>query len=160
MVSLSTLDPRFSRLAPSNSQLSRTTAVNQIVNSTGHTGHRNVYFTVTNSSIKIQRDSTLMMLLTNGFLKFLLWLVCAYPFIWMYRRYGKEGGKRDVCRASYVCNRDPRDLPNLMGGVPLGDGDWVKIWERTFHLSVGNRIQTSRPIYRPTTNDSGVIAFD
>jgi hypothetical protein len=78
----------------------------------------------------------------------------------MYRRYGKEGGKWDVCRASYVCNRDPRDPPNAMGRVPLGDGDWVKIWERTIRLGVGNRIQTSRPIYKPTANDSGVIVFD
>jgi hypothetical protein len=135
-------------------------AVDQIINSTGHTGHRNVYFTVTNSSIKIHPDSTLMMLLTNPFLKFLLWLVLAYPFIWMYRRYGKEGGKWDVCRASYACNRDPRDPPNVVGGVPLGGGDWVKIWERTIRLGVGNNIRTSQPIYRPTANDSGVIVFD
>jgi len=78
----------------------------------------------------------------------------------MYRRYGKEGGKWDLCRASYVCNRDPRDPPNVVGGVPLGDGDWVKIWERTIRLGVGNRIRTCQSIYRPTANDSGVIVFD
>jgi len=78
----------------------------------------------------------------------------------MYRRYGKEGGKWDVCRASYACNRDPRDPPNVVGGVPLGGGDWVKIWERTIRLGVGNNIRTSQPIYRPTANDSGVIVFD
>jgi hypothetical protein len=101
-----------------------------------------------------------MTMLTNGFLVFLLWLVCAFPFIWCYRRFGGEGGKWDVCRAAYACERDPRDAPGVITGQPLGDGDLVKIWERTIRLGVGNRIRDRRAIYRPTANDSGVIVFD
>jgi hypothetical protein len=101
----------------------------------------------------------MMMMLTDGLIKFLLWVVLAYPFIWMYRRFGKQGGKWDVCRASFTCSRDPRDPPN-MTGVPLGDGDWVKLWEKTIRLGVGNQIQTTQPIYRPAANDSNAIVFD
>ena len=101
-----------------------------------------------------------MTMLKNECVTCLLWLILVWPIIWLIRRYGEQGGKWDVCRASYVCNRDPRDRPGTGDGVPLGDGDWVKIWERTLRLAVGNRIQSTSPIYRPTANDSGVILFD
>ena len=154
MVRLTKLDIDF------NAPNSRLSAVGQIINSTGHTGSYKVQFKISNNSIKIHPDTTLMMLLTNPFLKFLLWIILVYPFIWLYRRFGSQGGKWDVCRAMFVCKRDPRDPPGV-DGVPLhGDGEWVKIWERTIRLGVGNRIQTRRPIYRPTANDSGVIVYD
>ena len=137
-------------------------AINQIINSTGHSTHRKVRFSVTQSTIQVRADSTLMTMLMDKFIAFLLWLVCVYPIVWLVRRYGKNGGKWDTCRAEYVCDRDPRDPIDapLGQGVPLGEGDWVKVWERTLRLAVGNRIKTSSPIYRPTANDSGVILFD
>jgi len=134
-------------------------AVDQIICSTGYSSFRKVYFTVGNNSIKVRADSTLMMILTGGFVNYKLWNNLVYPFAWIYRRCGHQGGKWDVCRASFSCNRDPRDSPNVIG-VPLGDGDWVKIWERTIRLGVRNRIQMPQPIYRPTMNDSDVIIFD
>lgn len=134
--------------------------INQIINSTGHSTYRNVYFSTTHSVIKVRIDSPLMTMLKHDCISCLLWLVLAWPIIWLIRRFGQEGGKWDVCRAAYVCNRDPRDPPGSAEGIPLGDGDWVKVWERTLRLAVGNRIQTSSPIYRPTANDSGVILFD
>jgi hypothetical protein len=133
--------------------------VNQIINSTGHSTYRKVYFTVTRSTIQVRADSALMTMLKDSFISCLLWLVLVFPIVWLIRRFGKNGGKWDVCRAEYVCDRDPRD-PDDAEGVPLGEGDWVKIWERTLRLAVGNRIKTSSPIYRPTANDSGVILFD
>ncbi|KIM80107.1 hypothetical protein PILCRDRAFT_9686 [Piloderma croceum F 1598] len=133
-------------------------AVNQIISSTGYSSVQNVYFTVGNSSIKVQADSSLTRMPADG-LKYLRWIDLVYPFVWMYRRFGKQGGKWDVCRASFTCNRDPRD-PHKVIGVPLGDGDWVKIWERTIRLGIRNRIQTTQPIYRPTADDSEVIVFD
>jgi hypothetical protein len=101
-----------------------------------------------------------MAILANGFFKFLLWIILVYPFLWLYYRYSSQSGKWDVCRAHYSCTRDPRDPAGSVGCVPLGDGDWVKVWERTIRLAVGNRIQSNSPIYRPTPNDSGVINFD
>jgi hypothetical protein len=98
-------------------------------------------------------------MLTDGLIKYLPWVDLVYPFVWMYRRFGKQGGKWDVCKASFPCNRDPRDSHKVIG-VPLGDGDWVKIWERTIRLGIRNRIQTTQPIYRPTANDSEVIVFN
>jgi len=134
-------------------------AVERIISSTGHSSFRKVYFTVGNTSIKVQPDSTLTMVLTDGLIKYIPWIDLVYPFVWMYRRFGKQGGKWDVCRASFTCNRDPRD-PHKVIGVPLVDGDWVKIWERTIRLGIRNRIQTTQPIYRPIANDSEVIVFD
>ncbi|KIM80108.1 hypothetical protein PILCRDRAFT_822621 [Piloderma croceum F 1598] len=134
-------------------------AVDEIISSTGYSSFRNVYFTVGNTSIKVQADSTLTRMLTDGLIKYLPWVDLIYPFVWMYRRFGKQGGKWDVCRASFACNRDPQDPHNVIG-VPLGDGDWVKIWENTIRLGIRNRIQTTQPIYRPTANDSEVIVFD
>jgi hypothetical protein len=136
------------------------TAVNQIINSTGHSTNRRVYFTVTKSAIKVRPNTLLMPMLTNKFIMFLLWIVLVWPFIWLYRRFGRPGGKWDVCRAEYAFDRDPRDSGGNGGDVRLGDGDWVKIWERTLRLAVGNRIQSSSPIYRPTENDSNLIRFN
>ena len=134
-------------------------AVSQIISSAGHTTHRNVYFEDSHSLVRVRADSALMLMLGNGFIHYLLLCICIAPFIWLYRRFSNQGGKWDVCRASYACHRDPRDPQGVMG-VPLGEGDWIKIWERTIRLAVGNRIQSTKAIWRPTPNDSGVVTFD
>jgi hypothetical protein len=135
-------------------------AVSQIITSAGHSGQCKVEFKLSNNSIKIHPDSTLMTMLSSTALKFLLWILLVYPFLWLYRRYGSAGGKWDVCRATFICRRDPRNPPGV-DGVPLrSDGDLVQIWERTIRLAVRDRIQTTRPIYRPTANNSEVIIYD
>ena len=68
----------------------------------------------------------LMMILTDGFISCLLWLVCACPVIWFVHRYSQNGGKWDM---EYMCDQEPIDTVMGQGGsMPLGNEDWVKSW--------------------------------
>jgi hypothetical protein len=136
-------------------------AVAQIIGSTGHGGDMRVFFEITGRRIKIRAPSQLSQMMSNRIVKILLWILLIYPFLWLYRHVSEAGGKWDLCGASYPLINDPRDPPGAPYGVngPMRDGDWIRIWEKTIRLGIMNHIQSSVPIRRPVTDDSGVINF-
>jgi len=78
-------------------------AVSAAVKSTYYTGRFTVDFRTTNSKICIRPDNRLSRMLSNKWLKLLLIILLVYPFIWLYKRFGKRGGGRwEVCGGAYA----------------------------------------------------------
>ena len=121
-----------------------------------------MFFEITGRRIKIRAPSQLFQLMSHKTIKILLWIFLIYPLIWLFRYFSEEGGKWEVCGASYPLIRDPRDPPGAPFGTssPMRDGDWVRIWERTIRLGIMNRLQSNRPIRRPVADDSSIINFE
>lgn len=78
-------------------------AISAAIKSTYYTGRFAVEFRTTNAKITVRPDNRLSRTLSNKWLKFILFVLLLYPFIWLYKRFGRRGGGRwEVCGGAYA----------------------------------------------------------
>lgn len=150
-------------------------AVVAAIHSTYWRGDLNVHFTPRNANIYIRPHNWLSRTLSNRWLKFFLWLLLIYPFIWLYKRFW-SGARWEVCGGAYALKAwqrvDPQEPswdqpPPPFSGLPpsdgrivqtntgvarltgLREGEWFQMWEGTIRQAVMNRLQDDRPIVIP-----------
>ncbi|KAL0569550.1 hypothetical protein V5O48_012413 [Marasmius crinis-equi] len=69
-------------------------------------GDIQVNFDRTSNKIHIRPNNRLSRILSNVWLKILLWILLIYPFIWLYKRFHSKGGGRwEVCGGAYAMTR-------------------------------------------------------
>jgi len=150
-------------------------AIRTTIASTPYTGNISVSFEYTSNKICVRPDNRLSRILSNPWLKFLMFVTLVYPFIWLYRRFHpRGGGKWEVCGGAYSLKplvqageeRNPdwkssaRDQPeetSSAGGstrvVGLKEGQWLQQWEGSIKRAVASHLQTSVPLTEPQTPD-------
>ncbi|KAL0951227.1 hypothetical protein HGRIS_007948 [Hohenbuehelia grisea] len=88
-------------------------AVRLAISSAPYSGDISVNFEYRCSKIYVRPDNWLSRTLSNKWLKFLLWILLIYPFIWLFKRFHSRGGGRwEVCGGAYALKR----------WVPVGAG--------------------------------------
>ncbi|KAI0669846.1 hypothetical protein C8Q78DRAFT_1070319 [Trametes maxima] len=124
-----------------------------------------VDFEISNHKIHIRPDNRLSRALSNKWLGFLLWILLIYPFIWLYKRFGRRGGGRwEVCGGAYALKTWQLELdappppPEAGDGrwkqTPNGparligerEGEWFQRWERRIRDAVIHKIQSKTPL--------------
>ena len=148
-------------------------AIRTAIASTPYTGNISVSFEYTSNKICVRPDNRLSRILSNPWLKFLMFITLVYPFIWLYKRFHpRGGGKWKVCGGAYslkplVQAREQRnpdwkssqpEATSSAGGstgvVGLKEGQWLHQWEDSIKRAVASHLQTSVPLteqipYRP-----------
>lgn len=122
--------------------------------------------------IIIRPANALSQLLSNIWIKFLLWITLIYPFIWLYKRFHERGGGIwKVCGGGYplkvvlpLPKADGDNLPTFeeaagssssvvvrTGTYVVGEreGEWFRKWENTIRGSVLSRKQDKTPLVHP-----------
>ncbi|KAI0735116.1 hypothetical protein C8Q76DRAFT_791694 [Earliella scabrosa] len=61
-----------------------------------------VKFEIIHNKIRVRSDSWLSRMLLHTAMKVLLWILLIYPFLWLYKRYGRRGGDRLGAEAHHV----------------------------------------------------------
>lgn len=160
-------------------------AIEAAIKSTYYTGRLSVEFKSSNSKICIRPDSKLSRALSNKWIKFVLVLVLIYPFIWLYKRFGRRGGGRwEVCGGAYALKSwqlvDPvSELPPPFPGtahpsdsrlvytgtgtarvVGLREGEWFQQWEKTIRRAVTGRMKSTVALKEPDDNASAAMMLD
>ncbi|KAF9651870.1 hypothetical protein BDM02DRAFT_3065610, partial [Thelephora ganbajun] len=130
-------------------------------------------FPSANDLIIIRPTNTLSKLVSNMWVKLLLWITLIYPFIWLFKRFHKRGGGVwKVCGGGYplkVVLPLPRDdgdqLPTFeeVAGnsssvhvraetyvIGEREGEWFRKWENTIRGAVLSRRQDKTPLVHPT----------
>lgn len=121
-----------------------------------------VDFQTSNHKIRIRPDNQFSRMLSNMCIKFLLWILLIYPFIWLYKRF--SGGRWEVCGGAYALKtwqlqppgtvpppnsndgrwqQTPQGLVHLIG---YREGEWFQQWEATIRGAVCRRVQTQTPL--------------
>ncbi|OCH96130.1 hypothetical protein OBBRIDRAFT_787580 [Obba rivulosa] len=144
-----------------------------------------VEFQLSSTSIIVRPDNALSRTLSNNWLLALLWLLLIYPFIWLYKRFGRRGGGQwAVCGGAYALrfwtpvrlppDPDTRDPPppfeetgaivhvgqDAYTFVGMREGEWFEQWEGTVRRAVWCKLTSRTPLtvpdYRPEDAESGV----
>ncbi|KAI0335218.1 hypothetical protein GY45DRAFT_1317129 [Cubamyces sp. BRFM 1775] len=124
-----------------------------------------VEFEMSNHMIRIRPDNRLSRTLSNMWLKFLLWILLIYPFIWLYKRFGRRGGGRwEVCGGAYALKTwrlEPGAVPPPQGAndgrwkqtqdglahlVGEREGEWFQRWEGPIRGAVLGRVRSKTPL--------------
>ncbi|KAI0936401.1 hypothetical protein AcW1_000653 [Taiwanofungus camphoratus] len=151
-------------------------AIVAAVKSTYYSSHFTVEFRTTHAKIYVRPDNVLSRTLSNKWLKFLLFILLIYPFIWLCKRYGERGGGRwEVCGGAYALKSwqlvdSSSDLPpsfpdhddgrtmqtsaGLAKLVGLREGEWFQQWEGTIRRAVSSRLKSSTPLRDPDERPS------
>ncbi|KAI8995676.1 hypothetical protein BD414DRAFT_480231 [Trametes punicea] len=135
-----------------------------------------VDFKMSNHVIRIRPDNHLSRTLSNKWLLFLLWILLIYPFVWLYKRFGRRGGGRwEVCGGAYALKTwrlEPDAVPppwNTNDGrwkqTPEGpvhlvgerEGEWFQRWEGAIRGAVLRRVISRTPL---EVVDTSAIALD
>ena len=117
-------------------------------------------------------------MLSSFWWKLFLWIILAYPFIWLFKRFHSRGGGRwEVCGSAYpykwVVKLDPTS-PDFQGKLREGvserlydgsyvehigtrEGQWFKAWESTIRENVFKRVQTDYVLTSPELHRSREI---
>ena len=123
-------------------------------------------FETSYNKIRIRPDNRLSRTLSNKWLKFLLWILLIYPFIWLYKRFSSRGGGRwEVCGGAYALKTwqmlpqgarvpPPDQLNARWQQTPDGwayltgerEGEWFQRWEGRIRAAVRDRIRSSTPL--------------
>ncbi|KAI0639454.1 hypothetical protein C8Q77DRAFT_1069484 [Trametes polyzona] len=123
-------------------------------------------FEISHHKICIRPDNRLSRTLSNMWLKFLLWLLLIYPFIWLYKRFGRRGGGRwEVCGGAYALktwrpepdqSHPPSEANNgrwqqTADGTTIHligerEGEWFQRWEGPIRRAVMGRVQSKTPL--------------
>lgn len=160
-------------------------AIEVAVKSTYYTGRLSVEFKSTNSKICIRPDSKLSRALSNKWIKLVLVLLLIYPFIWLYKRFGRRGGGRwEVCGGAYALKSwqlvdpaleppppfpgtaHPSDSRLVYTGsgtarvVGLREGEWFQQWEKTIRRAVTGRLKSTVPLKEPDGSASAAMLLD
>lgn len=133
--------------------------------------------------ICVRPDNRLSRVLSNPWLKFLMFITLVYPFIWLYKRFhAKGGGRWEVCGGAYALKRvvpvdqdeaNPdsksaiRDEPPEAGPssrrvtkvVGLKEGQWLRQWEGSIKQLVTSRRQSSIPLTLPQMDAPNEVAM-
>lgn len=106
-------------------------------------------------------------MLTNTWLKLLLFLTLVLPFIWLWRRYAPRGGGHwQVCGGAYALKQwrfatddelahpDPaasfaKTADGMKRSVGTREGEWFRAWEGTIQTAVGARMREQVPMQLP-----------
>ena len=67
-------------------------SVETLIQSTHYTGTLSVSFDLTSSKVYVRPTNRLSRTLSNKWIKFLLWILLIYPFIWLFKRFHSRGG--------------------------------------------------------------------
>ncbi|KZT65591.1 hypothetical protein DAEQUDRAFT_768757 [Daedalea quercina L-15889] len=156
-------------------------AIEAAVKSTYYTGRLTVEFKTTNSKVCIRPDTRISRAISNKWIKLILVLLLIYPFIWLYKRFGRRGGGRwEVCGGAYALKswqlvdlpppfpgtartNDPRVVYIGSGTarvVGLREGEWFQQWERTIRRAVTGRLQSTVPLKEPDETTSAAMRLD
>jgi len=123
--------------------------------------------------IIIRPTNTLSKLVSNTWVKVLLWITLIYPFIWLFKRFHERGGGVwKVCGGGYplkVVLPAPRDDGNQLPAfeevagssssavsraemyvIGEREGEWFKKWENTIRGAVLSKRQDKTPLVHPT----------
>jgi len=147
-------------------------AIRTTITSTPYTGNISVSFECTSNKIFVRPDNRLSRILSNPWLKFLMFITLIYPFVWLYKRFHSRGGGRwEVCGGAYAIKRlvpaseeqnpdskstlEVRPAGGSMKVIGLKEGQWLRQWEGSIKHAVASRLQTSLPLTEPRTHDSG-----
>jgi hypothetical protein len=66
--------------------------IETLIRSTHYTGTLGISFDVTASKVYVRPTNRLSRTLSNKWIKFLLWILLIYPFIWLFERFHSRGG--------------------------------------------------------------------
>lgn len=147
-----------------------------IVQQTSYGGELKIEFTPSPSAsdvIIIRPTNTLSMLVSNIWIKVLLWITLIYPFIWLFKRFHEHGGGVwKVCGGGYplkvvlpLLRENGDHLPTFeeaagsSSSAPaptetyvIGEreGEWFRKWENTIRGAVLSRKQDKIPFTHPT----------
>ena len=124
-----------------------------------------VNFEMSNHKIRIRPDNRLSRMLSNKWIKFFLWLLLIYPFIWLFKRFSRHGGGRwEVCGGAYALKtwqlQPPGTVPppnsndgrwqhtpdGLVHLIGYREGEFFQQWEGTIRGAVRRRVITKRPL--------------
>ncbi|CDO71608.1 hypothetical protein BN946_scf184911.g78 [Trametes cinnabarina] len=125
-----------------------------------------VEFEMSHHKIRIRPDNHLSRALSNKWIKFLLWILLIYPFIWLYKRFGRRGGGRwEVCggacalktwRQPIAATPPPPEARNdgrwketpdgLLHLVGEREGEWFQRWEGPIRNAVLRKVQSRTPL--------------
>ncbi|OSD03386.1 hypothetical protein PYCCODRAFT_1365742 [Trametes coccinea BRFM310] len=126
-----------------------------------------VDFELSHHKIRIRPDNRLARALSNKWIKFLLWILLIYPFIWLYKRFGRRGGGRwEVCGGACALKtwRAPiggaeppppearndgrwKNTPDgLLHLVGEREGEWFQRWEGPIRNAVLRKVQSKTPL--------------
>ncbi|KAG8809006.1 hypothetical protein FRC19_004122 [Serendipita sp. 401] len=67
-------------------------SITTLIKSTYYTGDLSVTFQTTGNKVYIRPDNWLSRPLSHWWVKLLLWITLIYPFIWLFKRFAKNGG--------------------------------------------------------------------
>ena len=120
---------------------------------------------MSHDKIHIRPDNNFSRMLSNMCMKFLLWILLIYPFIWLYKRFNHRGGGRwEVCGGAYALKtwqiqppgtqmpmyandgrwqQTPEGVVHLIGER---EGEWFQRWEGTIRDAVRRRVRTMVPL--------------
>jgi len=147
-----------------------------IVKQASYDGKLKIKFTPSPSAsnlIIVRPTNTLSKLVSNIWIKVLLWITFIYPFIWLFKRFhGRGGGVWKVCGGGYplkvvlpLPRGDGDHLPTFeeaagssssnvvrTGTYVIGEreGEWFRRWENTIRGAVLSRKQDKKPLTHPT----------
>jgi len=150
-------------------------AIRATIASTSYAGNISISFESTSNKICVRPDNRLSRILSNPWIKFLMFITLIYPFVWLYKRFHSKGGGRwEVCGGAYSLKQlvpagdeqhlDSKSaLPNQpaemsstsrsMKVIGLKEGQWLRLWEGSIKRAVASRLQTSVPLTEPQTHD-------
>jgi len=146
-----------------------------IVKQTSYDGDLKIKFAPfpsSNDLIIIRPTNTLSKLVSNTWVKILLWITLIYPFIWLFKRlHGRGGGVWKVCGGGYplkVVLPLPRNDGDLLPTfeeaagsssstvaraetyvIGEREGEWFRKWENTIRSAVFSKKQDKAPLVHP-----------
>ncbi|KAJ7597017.1 hypothetical protein C8J56DRAFT_918930 [Mycena floridula] len=148
-------------------------AVRSSIVASFYQGDIQVDFVKTGSKIYIRPDNRLSRMLSNKWLKFLLWILLMYPFIWLLKRF-YLGGRWEVCGGAYALKRmvpadqvpEADQLPRAQTDSPkpiaalqrdgtlqytvgISESQWLRRWQTTIVQAVQSHYQASIPLVAP-----------
>jgi hypothetical protein len=153
-------------------------AIRSTIASTSYAGNISVKFEYASNKICVRPDNHLSRILSNPWLKFLMFITLIYPFVWLYKRF-RGGGRWEVCGGAYSLKRlvpvderntdsksvlrDPFVGSSSTGGptkvIGLKEGQWLRQWEGSIKRAVVTRSQTSLTVPEALGPPNGVATL-
>ncbi|CAK5280213.1 unnamed protein product [Mycena citricolor] len=134
-------------------------AVRATILATPYHGDLIVEFCTGASKVYVRPDNRLSRMLSNKWIKVLLWITFIYPFIWLFKRFHKQGGGSwSVCGGAYALKDEslPPYIPSpdgAVGALPqpsggrLREGEWFRKWQPTIVRAVATHYESFEPLY-------------
>jgi hypothetical protein len=85
-------------------------SIETLIRSTHYTRTLDIFFDVTASKVYVRPTNRLSRTLSNKWIKFLLWILLIYPFIWLFKRFHSRGGGSAARRRRCLCDESMGSL--------------------------------------------------